>query len=163
MTASTCGSMPSGASDRRRHRDRGCRREPADLGDGVHGNVAVEAKSAEAEKLVNDWRVDHQTDFSTLNFLTMIDMLTDAINKAGSTDPLKVALALEDMHAKDLVGQENIMRKEDHQLLMPYYVGVFSKDVKYDAEHTGFGWKNIMTATAADLTLPTICKMKRPD
>ena len=93
----------------------------------------------------------------------MIDMLTTAINKAGTTDPLKVALALEDMHAKDLVGQENIMRKEDHQLLMPYYVGVFSKDVKYDAEHTGFGWKNIMTATAADLTLPTICKMKRPD
>src|ERR1700722_16503551 len=128
-----------------------------------NGNVAVEQKSAAAEKFVNDWRVDHQTDFSALNFVTMIDMLTDAINKAGSTDPLKVALALEHMHAKDLVGQENIMRKEDHQLLMPYYVGVFSKDVKYDAEHTGFGWKNIMTATAADLTLPTICKMKRPD
>ncbi len=74
----------------------------------------------------------------------MFDMLADAINKAGSTDPLKVALALEDMHAKDLVGQENIMRKDDHQLLMPYYAGVFSKDVKYDAEHTGFGWKTYM-------------------
>jgi len=128
-----------------------------------NGNVAVDQKSAAAEKIVTDWRVDHQTDFSTLNFLTMIDMLADAINKAGSTDPLKVALALEDMHYKDLDGQENVMRKEDHQLLMPYYVGVFSKDVKYDAEHTGFGWKNIMTATAADITLPTICKMKRPE
>jgi branched-chain amino acid transport system substrate-binding protein len=93
----------------------------------------------------------------------MIDMLTNAINKAGSTDPLKVALALEDMHVKDLDGQENIMRKEDHQLLMPYYAGVFSKDVKYDSEHTGFGWKTQMMATAADLTLPTICKMKRPE
>src|SRR6201996_4157231 len=29
-----------------------------------NGNVAVEAKSPEAEKIVNDWRVDHQTDFS---------------------------------------------------------------------------------------------------
>ena len=55
------------------------------------------------------------------------------------------------------------MRKEDHQLLMPSYAGVFSKDVKYDAEHTGFGWKNYMTASAADLTLPTVCKMKRPE
>jgi branched-chain amino acid transport system substrate-binding protein len=128
-----------------------------------NGNVAVDQKSAEAEKIVTDWRKDHQTDFSELNFLTMIDMLADAINKAGSTDPLKVALALEDMHYKDLDGQENIMRKTDHQLLMPYYVGVFSKDVKYDAEHTGFGWKNYMTATAADLDLPTICKMKRPE
>jgi branched-chain amino acid transport system substrate-binding protein len=128
-----------------------------------NGNVAVDQKSAEAEKIVTDWRKDHQTDFSELNFITMIDMLTDAINKAGSTDPLKVALALEDLHYKDLDGQENIMRKEDHQLLMPYYVGVFSKDVKYDSEHTGFGWKNYMTATAADLTVPTICKMKRPE
>jgi branched-chain amino acid transport system substrate-binding protein len=128
-----------------------------------NGNVAVDLKSTDAEKIVTEWRKDHQTDFSESNFITMIDMLADAINKAGSTDPLKVALALEDMHYKDINGQENIMRKEDHQLLMPYYVGVFSKDVKYDSEHTGFGWKNYMTATAADLTLPTICKMKRPE
>jgi branched-chain amino acid transport system substrate-binding protein len=128
-----------------------------------NGNVAVDEKSTEAEKIVTDWRKDHATDFSESNFITMIDMLADAINKAGSTDALKVALALEDMHYKDIDGQENIMRKEDHQLLMPYYVGVFSKDVKYDSEHTGFGWKNYSTATAADLTLPTICKMKRPE
>jgi branched-chain amino acid transport system substrate-binding protein len=128
-----------------------------------NGNVAVDLKNAVAEKFASDWRVNHETDFSTLNFVTLIDMLTNAINKAGSTDPLKVALALEDMHVKDMVGQENTMRKDDHQLLMPFYAGVFSKDVKFDSEHTGFGWKNIMTASAADLTLPTICKMKRPE
>src|ERR1700712_2917889 len=128
-----------------------------------NGNVAVDLKKPAAEKIATDWRTSHDTDFSEVPFVTMFDMLTNAINKAGTTDPLKVALALEDMHVKDLVGQENIMRKEDHQLLMPYYAGVFSKDVKFDAEHTGFGWKNIMTATAADLTLPTICKMKRPE
>jgi branched-chain amino acid transport system substrate-binding protein len=129
-----------------------------------NGNVPVDLKVPEAEKFANDWRTSgHDTDFSTLNFVTMIDMLTDAINTAGSTDALKVALALEDMHEKDLVGQEVIMRKEDHQLLMPYYAGVFTKGVKYDSEHTGFGWKNYMTASTADLTLPTICKMKRPE
>jgi branched-chain amino acid transport system substrate-binding protein len=129
-----------------------------------NGNVPVDLKVPEAEKFANDWRTSgHDTDFSAVNFVTLIDMLTDAINKAGSTDALKVALALEDAHAKDLLGQEVIMRKDDHQLLMPYYAGIFSKDVKYDAEHTGFGWKNYMTATTADLTLPTICKMKRPE
>src|SRR5450432_4007956 len=127
------------------------------------GNVPVDLKVPEAEQFTVDWRKSHDTDFSTLNFMTMLNMLQTAINKAGSTDPLKVALALEDLHAKDFVGQENIMRRDDHQLLMPYYAGVFSKDVKYDAEHTGFGWKNYMTASAADLTLPTICKMKRPE
>jgi branched-chain amino acid transport system substrate-binding protein len=129
-----------------------------------NGNVPVDLKVPAAEKFATDWRASgHDTDFSALNFVTMIDMLTDAINKAGSTDPMKVALALEDMHEKDLLGQETIMRKEDHQLLMPYYAGVFTKDVKYDSEHTGFGWKNYMTASTADLTLPTICKMKRPE
>jgi branched-chain amino acid transport system substrate-binding protein len=128
-----------------------------------NGNVPVDLKVPEAEKFANDWRTSgHDTDFSAVNFVTMIDMVADAINKAGSTDALKVAVALEDAHAKDLLGQEVIMRKDDHQLLMPYYAGLFSKDVKYDAEHTGFGWKNYMTATTADLTLPTICKMKRP-
>src|ERR1700753_1535504 len=129
-----------------------------------NSNVPVDTNVPAAEKFANDWRTSgHVTDFSALNFVTMIDMLTDAINKAKSTDPLKVALALEDMHEKDLLGQETIMRKDDHQLLMPYYAGIFSKGVKYDAEHTGFGWKNYMTATTADLTLPTICKMKRPE
>ena len=48
-------------------------------------------------------------------------------------------------------------------MLTPFYAGVFTKDVKYDSEHTGLGWKTFMTATAQDLTLPTICKMKRPE
>ena len=126
------------------------------------GNVSVDLKVPEAEKFVTDWRAHHDTDFSTLNFITMLDMVTAAITRAGSTDPLKFALALEDMHMKDLVGQENIMRKDDHQLLMPYYAGVFTKDVKYDSEHTGFGWKTFYSASAQDLTLPTTCKMKRP-
>jgi len=125
-------------------------------------NVPVDLKVPEAEAFAIEWRKSHDTDFSTLNFMSMLDMVAAAINKAGSTDPLQVALALEDMHYKDFVGQENIMRKTDHQLLMPYYAGVFTKDVKYDSEHTGFGWKTIATASAADLSLPTTCKMKRP-
>ena len=95
--------------------------------------------------------------------MTMFDMLAAAINKAGSTDPLKVALALEDMHVKDLVGQENIMRKDDHQLLMPFYAGVFTQGREIRLRAYRLGWKTYMTATAADLTLPTICKMKRPE
>ncbi|HEY0423828.1 MAG TPA: hypothetical protein VGC82_10940, partial [Rhodopila sp.] len=82
--------------------------------------------------------------------------------KAGSTDALKVALALEDMKATDIVDAPVQMRKEDHQLLMPYYAVSFTKDVKYDAEKTGLGWKTDFVATTEDLTLPTTCKMKRP-
>ena len=92
----------------------------------------------------------------------MFEMLQAAVNKAGSTDALKVALALEGIQQKDVFGQNNIMRKDDHQMLVPFYQAVFTKGVKYDSEKTGFGWKTENTVSAADLTQPTSCKMKRP-
>ena len=42
------------------------------------------------------------------------------------------------------------------------YAAHFTKDVKYDSEKTGLGWKTDYVATSDDLTLPTTCKMKRP-
>ena len=125
-------------------------------------NVPVELKKPDAEAFITGWRANHDTDFSEVPFLTMFQMLAKAIDQAGSTDALKVALALEGMKATDLVGSPVEMRKEDHQLLMPYYAATFSRDVKYDSEKTGFGWKTDFIATAEDLTLPTTCKMKRP-
>jgi branched-chain amino acid transport system substrate-binding protein len=125
-------------------------------------NVAVDDHNAAAEKYDEGFRATHDFDFSEINFRTMFEMLATAINKVKSTDPLQVALALEGMKATDMVGQENIMRKDDHQLLMPYYAVVFTKGVKYDSEHTGLGWKTEAMVPAADLTLPTTCKMKRP-
>jgi branched-chain amino acid transport system substrate-binding protein len=95
--------------------------------------------------------------------ITALESLQAAIAKAGSTNPLKVAQALEGMAGKDMLGHEVVMRAEDHQILMPYYVSVFSKDVKYDSEHTGLGWKVVKTYEAKDLALPTTCKMKRPE
>jgi branched-chain amino acid transport system substrate-binding protein len=125
-------------------------------------NVPVELNKPDAEAFTSGWRANHETDFSEVPFLTMFQMLAKAINQAGSTDALKVALALEDMKMTDLVGAPVQMRKQDHQLLMPFYAGTFTKDVKYDAEKTGLGWKTTSIATTEDLTLPTVCQMKRP-
>jgi branched-chain amino acid transport system substrate-binding protein len=47
-------------------------------------------------------------------------------------------------------------------MMFPFYVAVFTKDVKYDSERTGLGWKVVQTYEAKDLALPTTCKMKRP-
>jgi branched-chain amino acid transport system substrate-binding protein len=125
-------------------------------------NVPVELKKPDAEAITNRWRASHDTDFSEVPFITMFDLLAKAIDKAGSTDALKVALALEGMKGTDIVDSPVEMRKEDHQLLMPYYAATFTRDVKYDAEKTGLGWKTDFIATTQDLTLPTTCKMKRP-
>ncbi|MBS0643540.1 MAG: branched-chain amino acid ABC transporter substrate-binding protein [Proteobacteria bacterium] len=127
-----------------------------------HPNVPAELNKPDAETFSNGWRANHDTDFSQVPFLTMFQMLARAIDKAGSTDALKVAQALEGMTATDLVGFPVEMRKDDHQLLMPFYASTFTKRVKYDSEKTGLGWKTDFIASTKDLTLPTICKMKRP-
>jgi len=115
-----------------------------------------------AEKFATDWSKAHESEFSEINYWTMMKMVKAAVEKNNSTDALKVALALEDMQMKDMVGQENIMRKTDHQLLMPYYAAIFTKNAKHDTENTGLGWKTISESTAQDLALPTVCQMKRP-
>jgi branched-chain amino acid transport system substrate-binding protein len=68
-------------------------------------------------------------------------MLVDAINKAGSTDALKVALLLENMHGHDMMGNDYWMRKDDHQFMVPFYASRFVRGVKYDSEKTSLGWK----------------------
>jgi branched-chain amino acid transport system substrate-binding protein len=127
-----------------------------------HPNVPSEQNSAAGEAFVADWRKTHAFDLFAMNNYIMLKMLAAAIDKAGSTDPLKVALALEGMTMKDPLGHEYTMRAEDHQLLEPLYTARFTRDVKYDSEKTGLGWKTISMVEASTLAQPTTCKMKRP-
>ena len=54
------------------------------------------------------------------------------------------------------------MRKDDHQLLDPYYEAIFTKDVKYDCGTDRPRMEDRSKTSVADETLPTTCKMKRP-
>jgi branched-chain amino acid transport system substrate-binding protein len=128
----------------------------------AHENIPFEEHNAEAEAFFKRWRATHDFAFVAVPAVTQFEMLVRAINMAGSTSALKVALALEGMQQKDLFGAANIMRKEDHQLLLPYYEAVFTRNVKDDVEGTGLGWKTEVKTSVADETLPTSCKMKRP-
>ena len=127
-----------------------------------HMNIGNEIGNTAGDAWMKGFRDRHPDfDFVWLNYRTMFDMLRDAVNKAGSTNAYKVALALEGMEMKDVFGQQTVMRRDDHQLLVPFYQAVFTKGVKYDSEHTGAGWKTEMMIPAADLAQPTTCKMKR--
>ena len=128
-----------------------------------HHNIASETGHTEADAWIAGFRTLYPDfDYTWINYRTMFEMLQTAINKAGSVDPLKIARALEGMQATDAVGQKNMMRRDDHQLIDPFNAAVFTKDVKYDSEHTGFGWKTTLTIPASELAQPTTCQMKRP-
>ena len=125
-------------------------------------NVAPEIGNKEAEAWTAAFREKFPFDFYAAGFRTIFEYLQEGIKKASSTDPTKIAFALEGLQHKDFLGYDSTMRKDDHQLVSEYFVGVFKKGVKYDSEKTGLGWATETTVLAKDLGQPTTCKMKRP-
>lgn len=93
------------------------------------------------------------------------DMLVKAIEQAKSADPYKVALAMEGMKYDSDMGPV-VMRKDDHQLLLPLHVSTMavagSPGAKNDVEGSGYGFRTKVLLTAQDSALPTSCKMRRP-
>jgi branched-chain amino acid transport system substrate-binding protein len=126
-----------------------------------HSNVAEN----KAEKFANDYHRKYKDDFYYATAKTELEMLAKAINDARSTDPLMVAKALEGMKYQGDTG-EVWMRADDHQLMQPIYIATFTKaggkDVRYDAEGTGYGWKTDIRIESKDTLLPTTCQMERP-
>lgn len=106
-------------------------------------------------------------DWPVLRVTVMIDMLAAAIEKAGSTDAVAVAKALENLHFDPGTNfHPSWMRPDDHQLIQPLYVMEMAKQgspgVTHDAEGSGYGFKTVKALDADKTTLPTTCKMPRP-
>jgi branched-chain amino acid transport system substrate-binding protein len=127
-----------------------------------HENVPAENNDAARMAWVEGFRSKNSFDYIFGDRWVAVELIARAIEKAGSTDPMKLALAMEGLGVTDAAGKPAMMRPEDHQILMTYYGAIFSKDVKYDSEKTGLGWKTTAVVQAADVGQPTTCKMKRP-
>ena len=127
-----------------------------------HENIAVETGKTDTEGWTKQFRSQHDFDFYAGGFRTIFELLQAAMNKAGSADPVKFSAALEGLTITDMLGHQVTMRKADHQILSEYFVGVFTKGVKYDSEKTGLGWKTETTVLPKDLDQPNTCNMKRP-
>jgi branched-chain amino acid transport system substrate-binding protein len=59
------------------------------------------------------------------------------------------------------------MRAQDHQLQQALYVSRMeragSAGVRFDAEGSGYGFKTVRRFEALETTLPTSCRMQRPE
>jgi branched-chain amino acid transport system substrate-binding protein len=92
---------------------------------------------------------------------TMWEMFAAAAKKAQSNDPVKIAKALEGMKMSTSLGEVE-MRADNHQILQPLYVSTLSKNVKFDSEESGLGWKTDAKVEGKATALATTCKMERP-
>ena len=104
-------------------------------------------------------------DYPVLRMEMLVDMLAQAISRAGTAQPDAVARALEGMRFDN--GFHPVeMRAADHQLIQPLYVMQMDKagtpGVRFDNEGSGYGFRTVL-ALSRDQTAPaTVCRMKRP-
>jgi len=102
-------------------------------------------------------------DFTQPRIANTVHMLAMAIDKAKSTDPAKVAAALEGMSYTSYWGDVVTMRASDHQLQMPIRISVHTdKDVKITFDDSPYGLLTESTVSAEKASTPTTCKMQRP-
>ena len=91
-------------------------------------------------------------------------LLDAAFAASKSTDPVKVAAALEGMKLKSYNGEIE-MRKSDHQLQQSLYMTRWEKKsakYPYDAENTGYTLAPVRKYEPYVSSTPTSCQMKRP-
>lgn len=122
-------------------------------------------KGFRGSDVVEGYKKKYNDDFYVMAAYTGIAMLSKAIKDTGSTDPVKVAKAMEGIKVDSMNGTVE-MRASDHQAQQPLTVATWTKvdgkEVKFDQENTGYGWKTNAVLDASVASQPTTCKMKRP-
>ena len=142
---------------------------PTALGAGAAGRVYAVAYShsnmpGELGKVSNDFKAKFNDDYYTHAVHHAFNLLSNAMALAKSTDPVKVAQAMEGLKFKSFNGEVE-MRKADHQLQQGLFMTVWKKaDAKnpYSVENTGFNFQPVKYYEPYVASTPTSCQMKRP-
>ena len=142
---------------------------PTALGAGAAGRVFIVAYAdsnmpGDIGKVANDFKAKFNDDYYTLAVHHAFNLLSTAMAQAKTTDPVKVAAAMEGLKFKSFNGEVE-MRKADHQLQQGLYVSVWKKaDAKkpYSVENTGYNFQSVKYYEPYVASTPTSCQMKRP-
>src|SRR3989338_7218109 len=107
----------------------------------VHEGHFNPAPTEEYAQYVRDFKADYpNNDISYPRIINTVQMLARAIDQAGSTEPLEVALALEGMEHTSMGGDRVFMRADDHQLFQPIQISVHTdQQIEFDGDNSGFG------------------------
>ncbi|RZI65418.1 MAG: branched-chain amino acid ABC transporter substrate-binding protein [Variovorax sp.] len=147
---------------------------PAAIGDAGIGRVIAVAdwlpnvQTPQSEAFYQSFRARFPKaadDYVHMRMQLLVESLAQSIERAGSTDTVAVARAMEQADVT-LAGQRGRMRAADHQFQQQLVVGMMDKQgapgVKFDVEGSGYGFRVVKTVAAERAEMPTTCKMQRP-
>ena len=142
---------------------------PAALGTNGAGRIyqigyAHYNMGGQMDQWMKEFKAKYNDDFYTGSIIRIYQFLGAAMAKAKSTDPVKVAAALEGLKVNTFNGEVE-MRKADHQLQQPLYMTVWQKaggKYPYSPENTGMTLVPVAEYPNYVSSTPTSCQMKRP-
>ncbi|MDO9030305.1 MAG: branched-chain amino acid ABC transporter substrate-binding protein [Hydrogenophaga sp.] len=142
---------------------------PTALGTGGEGRVFQVAYShynmgGQMGQWMADFKTRYKDDMFTGAIPSALNVLGAAMAKAKSTDPVKVAAAMEGLKVNNFNGEVEV-RKLDHQLQQALFLTVWQKaDQKYpySPENTGMTLAPVKEFPSYVSSTPTSCQMKRP-
>ena len=142
---------------------------PTAMGAAADGRVFAVAyghynMGGEIQRLQGEFKKKMNDDLTQMSIYNTFALLDAAFVKTKSTDPVKVAAALEGMKIKSFNGEIEL-RQTDHQLQQGLYITRWQKaDSKfpYDAENTGYTMAPVKYYEPYVSSTPTSCQMKRP-
>ena len=147
---------------------------PAAIGEAGIGKVvavadwlpnAPTAEGAAFYKAFRERFPKAQEDYVHVRMQLMVEALAQAVERAGGTDPLAVARALESADVS-LAGQRGRMRAADHQFQQGLMVGLMDRQgapgVPFDVEGSGYGFRVVRQLDAERAAMPHTCRMARP-
>lgn len=151
---------------------------PAAIGEAGIGKVLAVAEwhpnlgNPASERFYAEFRARFpkpEEDYVHARLQVLVEMLAAAIERAGSTDAVAVARALEGLayDGRTLGGvHAGTMRAADHQFIQPLVVSVMDRlgapGVPHDNEGSGFGFRTVRSFSAAQTAQPHACTMERP-
>jgi branched-chain amino acid transport system substrate-binding protein len=148
--------------------DRGVAIAVGEAGVGRVRNVSswsINNATFSGKEIVDEFKRKYQDDYVQAAAYTAIKFLAAGVRRAGSIDPVRVAAAMEGMKLVGLNGDIE-MRGFDHQaqqaMVLSTWTKANGKDVQYDQENTGLGWKIEEKFDAFITSQPSSCRMKRP-
>ena len=142
---------------------------PTAMGSASAGKVYTVAYAhynmgGDIQRLLGEFKKKMNDDLTQASIFHAFALLDNAFVQTKSTDPVKVAAALEGMKIESFNGEVE-MRKTDHQLQQGLYIARWEKasaKYPYDAENTGYTNVPVKYYESYVASTPTTCQMKRP-
>ncbi len=142
---------------------------PTALGQGGAGRVyqvsyAHYNMGGQMKPWTNEFRQKFNDDLNIPGVFHAFALLGQAMATTRSTDPVKVAQAMEGMKVQSFNGEVE-MRRTDHQLQQPLFMTMWQKasdKYPYSPENTGMTLAPVAEYPSYVSSTPTSCQMKRP-